>query len=255
MILSILAVALLSLPDPLLAKTFGGSDGALVIIDCSTGETQRQNPALCAAKLPPCSTFKIWNTAIGLETGLLTSADQPFYEWDGVKRSIDAWNHDLTLRQAYTASCVPAYQSLARRIGSERMNEWLLKLGYGNRNTASGSDVFWLPSPDRTALLISADEQARLLRQLANGDVPFSPNTLAILKDIMVAKSTSRGMLLGKTGTGGAGKATPAVGWFVGYIISNKTMIAFACVLVGNGATGKDARHAVEKFFARQNLI
>lgn len=255
MIPSLLAAAVLSLPDPLLAKAFGESDGALVLIDCASGETQRQNPALCAAKLPPCSTFKIWNTAIGLETGLLTSADQPFYEWDGVKRSIESWNHNLTLRQAFAASCVPAFQSLARRIGAGRMNGWLLKLGYGDRNTSSGNDVFWLPSPDRTALLISADDQALLLRQLAIGDVPFSKNTLAILKDIMAAKSTSRGTLFGKTGTGAAGKSTPAVGWFVGYIVSHKTKIAFACVLTGQGATGKNARHAVEQFFARQNLF
>jgi beta-lactamase class D len=230
-----------------LTKAFEGHQGALVLIDCKSGETGRYNPDLCAARLPPCSTFKIWNTAIGLETGLLTSADQPFWKWDGVRRTIVGWNQDLTLRQAYAASCVPAYQALARKIGPRRMNEWIHKLGYGNEDTSSGNDVFWLPAPDRTPILISPDEQAGLIRRLVNGDLPFSKETLTILKEIMTVKTADRGTLYGKTGTGGAGKDTPAVGWFVGYVVSDKSTVAFACVLKGKDATGKNARTLVEK--------
>ena len=244
MILPLLVAASLSLPD--VSKVFGDREGALVVIDCASGETRRFNPTLCATRLPPCSTFKIWNTAIGLETGLLTSADQPFYKWDGTKRSIDGWNQDLTLRQAYAASCVPAYQALARKIGSTRMDEWVRELGYGDRDTTAGNDVFWLPAPGRKPIHISPDEQAILLRRLVNGDIPFSANTRAILKEVMTAKTTDRGTLYGKTGTGGAGKDTPAVGWFVGYIVSGEKTFAFACVLTGNKAAGKDARALVE---------
>ena len=245
MILPLLFAASLSFPDA--SKAFDGREGALVVIDCASGETRRFNPTLCATRLPPCSTFKIWNTAIGLETGLLTSADQGFYKWDGVKRSIDGWNQDLTLRQAYAASCVPAYQALARKIGPTRMDEWLRNLGYGDRDTSSGNDVFWLPAPGRKPILISPDEQAILLRRLVNGDIPFSANTHAILKEIMTATTTDRVTLYGKTGTGGTGKGTPAVGWFVGYWVAGEKTLAFACVLTGKKATGKDARALVEK--------
>ncbi|TSA31162.1 MAG: class D beta-lactamase [Verrucomicrobiaceae bacterium] len=247
MIPALLAAALLHLPEAAFTKAFVGHQGALALIDCKSGEAERYNPDLCARRLPPCSTFKIWNTAIGLETGILTSAEQPFFKWDGEKRFIDDWNQDLTLRQAYTFSCVPAYQALARKIGPARMNGWIHKLGYGNEDTSSGNDVFWLPAPDRKPILISPDEQADLIRRLVNGDLPFSKNTLAILKDIMTAKTTARGTLFGKTGTGGAGKDTPAVGWFVGYVTSDKSTVAFACVLTGQDATGKNARALVEK--------
>lgn len=169
----ILAAAVL-IPEATLTKAFNGRDGALVLIDCKSGKTERHNPALCARTLPPCSTFKIWNTAIGLETGILTGADQPFFKWDGEKRFIEDWNQDLTLRQAYAFSCVPAYQALARQIGHARMDGWIHKLGYGNEDTASGNDVFWLPAPDRKPILISPDEQADLIRRLVNGDLPFS---------------------------------------------------------------------------------
>lgn len=250
----LLAVSLL-IPDGSLAKAFKGRDGALVLIDCATGEIQRHNPPLCAEKFAPCSTFKIWNTAIGLETGFLTGADQPFYKWDGVKRPIGGWNHDLTLREAYAVSCVPAYQELARRIGPERMNKWLKKLGYGNEDTSSGNDVFWLPATGRRPLLISADEQAALLRRLAKGKVPFSAETQAILKDVMTAKKTEQGTLYGKTGTSGKLEETEGIGWFVGYVVSGGRTLAFACLLRGGNVMGKDARAVVERLLAGQNLL
>ena len=256
MILPLLTAASLSLGLGDISKSFDGREGALVLIDCTSGKTERFNPELCATKLPPCSTFKIWNTAIGLETGLLTSADQSFWKWDGLEHPIRAWNQDLTLRQSYATSCVPAYQALARAIGSARMNEWLKRLGYGDRNTSSGIDVFWLPAPGRASLLISADEQAALMKRLVAGDVPFSQKTLATLKGIMLARTTDHGQLYGKTGTSGDAEAgKPETGWFVGYVVSGKTTLAFACVLTGKKAAGKDARALVEKLFADRRLL
>lgn len=98
-----------------LKTALGEREGTWVVIDCATQKSQVFNSKLSTEKVAPCSTFKIWNTAIGLETGILSSADQSFYKWDGTKREIEAWNKDLTLREAYAASCVPAYQALARK--------------------------------------------------------------------------------------------------------------------------------------------
>jgi len=256
MFFTLLAASALFVPEASIKEAFDGRTGALVLIDCANGETLRYNPPLCAENVAPCSTFKIWNTAIGLETGILTGADQPFWKWDGVKRSIEPWNGDLTLRQAYAASCVPAYQALARQIGPERMDAWIAKLGYGNRDTSSGNDVFWLPAPGRRAILISADEQAALLRRLATGDIPFSAQTREILKDIMTAKVTGRGTLYGKTGTSGnVGEGNPRIGWFVGYIVSGQKTLAFACLLLGPDATGKEARAVVERAMTGVGLL
>jgi len=248
--LAIIAAAGLIAPEDPVAKAFDGRPGALVLTDCASGKTQRFNPALCAARLPPCSTFKIWNTAIGLEAGILKGADQPFYKWDGKIRSIDTWNQDLKLREAYAVSCVPGYQALAREIGSERMDEWLKKLGYGNLDTSAGNDIFWLPGPGRTPILISPDEQAQLLCRLSNGKVPFSKKTLAVLQDIMFVKTMGRWSLYGKTGSSGKLPDGSAVAWFVGYAVSDSGKLAFACLLTGGNTTGKDARSLVEQVFA-----
>ena len=92
-----------------------GYDAALVIYNRANGETVNINSARGSQRLSPCSTFKIYNTLIGLELGLIKDADEPWYKWDDVKRDIEGWNQDLTLREAFRVSAVPAYQILARK--------------------------------------------------------------------------------------------------------------------------------------------
>ena len=71
-----------------------------------------------AAKLP-ASTFKIPNSIIALETGVVGDPDTDVFKWDGIKRPIEAWNRDHTMRTAIAASAVPVYQEIARRIGPQ----------------------------------------------------------------------------------------------------------------------------------------
>ncbi len=246
----------LAIPADTVSKAFNGHLGAFVLIDCSSGETFRSDAARCAEKVAPCSTFKIWNSAIGLETGVISDPDELFWKWDGTKRWLETWNKDQTLRSAFAASCVPAYQSLARQIESARMQEWLDKIAYGNRDISAGLDVFWLPKPpERKTILISADQQALMLARLVGGKLPFSAKTLAALKSIMTLQTTTRGTLYGKTGTGGDEKGDYNLGWFVGYVESSGQTYTFACLLKGRGVAGKDARAATEMILTDRGLL
>ncbi|MDD4203237.1 MAG: penicillin binding protein transpeptidase domain-containing protein, partial [Candidatus Omnitrophica bacterium] len=56
-------------------------DTALVIYNRSTEEMINVNPTFSARRLSPCSTFKIYNTLIGLELGLIEGPDVPWYKW------------------------------------------------------------------------------------------------------------------------------------------------------------------------------
>lgn len=251
MIAVLLATALTLSPDTV-QKALGGREGAFVLIDCANGETFRSDAAACAEQAAPCSTFKIWNSAIGLETGVVTDPDALFWKWDGVKRTTVAeWNQDQTLRSAIAISCVPAYQALARKIGASRMQEWIDRIGYGDRDISAGIDVFWLPAPGRKTILISPDEQAALLCRLADRTLPFSARTYDVLKSIMKLRETERGTLYGKTGTGGGDFG----GWFVGYVESQGRSYAFACRLKGDGVMGKDARAATEAILLSRELL
>jgi beta-lactamase class D len=61
---------------------------------------------------------------IGLETGLVNLTDTVFV-WDSLPRRMDVWEKDMTLKEAFHVSCVPCYQELARKIGADRMNDYL----------------------------------------------------------------------------------------------------------------------------------
>jgi beta-lactamase class D len=71
----------------------------------------------------------------------------------------------MSMREAIGASAVPIYQELARRIGLERYQQWLARLGFGNRQTGAALETFWLDGPRQ----ISAIEQARFVANLAQG--------------------------------------------------------------------------------------
>ena len=102
----------------------------------------------------PASTFKIVNSLIGLQTGVIES-DSMVIKWDGIKRPFESWNRDLNMYDAFRASSVPYYQEVARRIGKDTMQTWLDSLSYGSKKITTRIDSFWLDN----SLTISPDEQ------------------------------------------------------------------------------------------------
>ena len=243
-------------------QVFQGKQAVLVVTDTLTSETYVSDPALAREAFGPCSTFKIWNTLVGLEEGILKHPDDPFWKWDGEKRSFADWNRDLTLREAFRVSCVPAFQELARKIGPERMQEWLDKIGYGNRDMCNRPDSFWLPRADQPNILITPEEQAALINKLITGKLPVKKETVDALLNIMQIESTSRSTLFGKTGSGlRAAKEGPSadndfdMGWLVGVLDSGGHKYSYACLVLGAGLGGKEARAAVQKIFRDSGML
>ena len=233
-----------------------GYDAALVIYNRESGEVINVDSELSARRLSPCSTFKIYNTLIGLELGLIKGADEPWYKWDGVKRAIEGWNQDLTLREAFRVSAVPAYQILAREIGAARMKDYIEKIAYGTQDISAGIDSFWLPRPDTTSIRISADEQIVLLNKLLDGKLPFSEKNVAILRDIMQVEKTDKGVFYGKTGSGTDADGKWNLGWFVGFLEHGDTTYVFACnITAGDNPSGVVAREIVQKVFQSQGFL
>ena len=237
-------------------KLFGTYDTALVIVNRSSGAVTDVNPELSARRLSPCSTFKIYNTLIALRLGLLKGADDSWYTWDGVHRDIEEWNRNLTLREAFRVSAVPAFQALAREIGPERMKTYIDRIGYGNGDISSGIDTFWLPRSGKAGILISANEQVALLNKLLDGRLPFSGKELKTLHEVMLVAETPKGKLYGKTGSGRSAEGEEELGWFVGFLESGGAEYVFACNITGGEhPSGKAARAIVENVFRSQNLL
>lgn len=233
---------------------FKGYDAAFVLHNRSSAETVSVDSVRAAQRLAPCSTFKIYNTLIGLELGLIEGPDDPWYTWDGVRRSYDAWNKDLTLREAFSVSAVPAYQVLARQIGQKRMKIYMERIGYGSGDISAGVDVFWLPRPGRESIVISADEQVELLNKLLDGKLPFSEQNVAILRDVMRVVETEKGVFYGKTGSGTS--AAGELGRFVGFLESKGDVYVFACNITGGeNPSGAVAREIVESVLKAEGLL
>lgn len=239
--------------DPSLFKSY---DTAMVLYDRSSGTEINVDPTLSARRFPPCSTFKIYNTLMGLELGLIKEPDAPWYQWDKVHRDMEAWNQDLTLREAFRVSAVPAYQILARQIGAERMKRYLEQINYGTQDISAGIDVFWLNPSQATPLMISADEQIELLNKLLDGKLPFSEKNVAILRDIMQVDKTEKGTLYGKTGSAMSVDGKWLLGWFVGFLEHGKTTYVFACNITGGKEpSGKVAKTIMQDVLKSQGLL
>ncbi|OAV43257.1 penicillin-binding transpeptidase domain-containing protein [Lewinella sp. 4G2] len=187
--------------------------GSVLLYDAVTDSLFSNDFAWKTAGALPASTFKIVNTAIGLEMGLLEDRNTIF-EWDGTTRNVESWNKDMTLAQAYARSCVPCYQGLARRIGPDSMNHYLAKLDYGDfRVSADSIDLFWLLGSARITPL----EQIEFLRRIHEEKLPLQPETLSELKAIMKRSDGDGYDLYGKTGWSVDGGHNN--GWFVGYAV------------------------------------
>jgi len=198
-----------------------GVPGSFSLYDLKNGSYVLTNPDQFKQPFTPASTFKICNSLIGLETGVIE--DENFViKWDGVERSIKAWNADQDLKTAYKNSTVPYYQELARRVGPERMYRLLSKAGYGNADTSGGLDRFWLDG----GLRVTPEEQIDFLRRLYNNELPFSRRSIEIVKRIMIEEEHPEYTFRTKTGWGK--QEGENVGWYVGYVTTKSNVYFFA---------------------------
>ncbi len=203
--------------------------GAMAVFDTKDGKLSCSDPAKCSTGYLPASTFKIANTIIGLETGVLSDAESPL-PWDGKEYQNPDWNHDHTLRSAVQVSCLPCFQGIARRIGEAQMQEWVKRLDYGNHDTSGAVDFFWLGG----GLRISPFQQIDFLRRLDGGALPIQEHTLDVVRDVITLDVGADYVLRGKTGLGGPPEQPSEVGWFVGFLELGERRVFFATVIDGH---------------------
>lgn len=169
----------------------------------------------------PASTFKIVNSLIGLQTGVISS-DSMVIKWDGVQRRIADWNKDLTMYEAFRVSAVPYYQEVARRIGKDRMEYWMdtVNYGAGAKDTAfqikTAIDTFWL---DNT-LKLTPDEELGLVKMLYFDQLPFFKTYQEKVKKAMLFENETTYRLAYKTGWGKKENGDH-LAWIVGWVEEN----------------------------------
>jgi beta-lactamase class D len=205
--------------------------GAILIYD-SKNETYYSNDfAWAKMGIIPASTFKIPNSIIALETGVIQN-DSVVFKWNGEKRKFKKWEEDLTFKKAFQVSCVPCYQEVAREIGVKRMKAYLKKLDYPEMIFDTLTiDNFWLQGRSK----ISQMQQIDFLERLYFSKLPISKRTENILKDILLIKKTESYTLSGKSGWGM--RSDMDNGWLVGYLETNNSVYFFATNVEMKNAT------------------
>ena len=172
----------------------------------------------------PASTFKIFNSMAALDAGAIAD-ETTVLKWDGIDRGNAGWNQDQDMRTAFRNSTVWFYQELARRIGEQRMQEFVRREHYGNEEISGGIDRFWLGG----GLRISVTEQVEFVRKVYLHRLGFSERAQCIVNDIMLLEQGSAGTLRAKTGW--TEERGEQVGWFVGYIERQRDVFLFAMKL------------------------
>ena len=200
-----------------LSRHFQGITGTFVLLDGQTGAFTRWNAARADQRFAPCSTFKIPNTAILLESGAATDPEFVVKYDPALKASREAWRKDHTLRTAYRDSVLWYYHALSKKAGLPAEARLVKQFAYGNADT-SGSVTddgpFWIDG----SLRISANEQVAFLKRLHENRLGLSERTTRLTKDIMIAEERPEGILRAKTGAcnpAGDGQVTL---WYVGYV-------------------------------------
>jgi beta-lactamase class D len=219
-------------------------NGSIIIYNLNQDLFYQRNPERNDTSFLPGSTYKIPNSLISLETGVIQN-DVDVLTWDGIERGlpgspIDEWNQDLNMRLAFKYSAVWFYQVLARKIGHPRMQDFVTKIQYGNQNIGAAKDIdnFWLEGE----LRITPRQQIDFLRRLQQNDLPFAQKNIDLVKDIAIAEQSSTYVLRAKTGW--VTSITPQIGWYVGYLEQNNNVYFFATNI--DMVTEKDAASRLE---------
>lgn len=233
-----------------LSGYFEGFEGCFVLLDGKKDELTVYNEVKCKKRVPPCSTFKIVNSLIGLETGVLQD-ENTLLKWDGTKYPIPEWNKDHTLASAVSNSVVWYFQQVAAKIGEERMQSYLNRISYGNMDISGGITKFWLQS----SLMVSPLEQVELLRNFHEYNLPFSSRNIDIVKKVLVLSKENGVAFSGKTGSGiSDGKGVN--GWFVGYVERDNNVYYFAAnIEAEDGASGVKAKELAAKILKDKGIL
>lgn len=183
----------------------------------------------------PASTFKIINSLIGIETGILDPKE--VMKWDGKPKAFKQWEADYAFKEAFQNSVVWYFQDVARRIGKPTMQKYLDSMQYGSKKIIGAVDSFWL----NNTLTLTSDEQMGILKRVYFNKLSnlFSSRTMSIVKDAMLMEKTDKYSISYKTGLT-IGKNGLPLSWIIGWVEhpgANPTVNFFVLNAEGNVTT------------------
>lgn len=235
---------------------FHGLNGSAVLYDAPNMQYIIYNQDLALTQKSPCSTFKIISSLIALEHGLI-DPDHSTRPWSGEEFWNEAWNRDISFREAFRESCVWYFRQVIDDIGRERMQEGVTELGYGNcdisdwegrlntNNSNRALTGFWIES----SLKISPKEQTEVMERIFGPEPAYSKWVQEELKQVMLVEGIADESppVYGKTGMG-MDHGIVVDAWFTGFAELEGRNLYF-CVYLGQ-TDGKDVSSTVAREIA-----
>ncbi len=220
--------------------------GCFLVYDMNTRRTRVWEAQACDLRTSPASTFKIPHALIGLETGVIPSAEA-VRPWDEEKHSSAPWGHaDQTLTTAIRDSVVWYFQEVAAELGENRMLDYLERFDYGNKQVGGYLTTFWLDG----TLAISGHEQMDFLRRFWLGKLPVAKRHVDAVREILTQPITALRPRVGEPGdfdrawgttaktafkTGATVHGAGHVTWLVGRVQDGENDVVFVSRVTGEG--------------------
>lgn len=219
-----------------LSSNFGDYTGSFVLYDQATDKWNIYNIDNASTRIPPNSTYKIYDALLGLESGIITPEHSTF-TWNGEPCPFESWESDQDLTSAMHNSVNWYFQAIDSQAGFQSVKTFLQTINYGNQNTGTNLNLYWTDF----SLKISPIEQVELLQNFYQNNFHFDSKNIQAVKKALLLSTTSSGSLYGKTGTGRV-NGKDVNGWFIGYIeTSNNTYYFATNIQSSSGATGSQA--------------
>ncbi len=191
------------------------ADGCFTMLDNTNSKVTVYNMELDTMRFSPVSTFDVFTSLVGLETGKVVN-DSMIIRWDGVRRPVKEWNRSLNMRDAFKVGSVPYFQEVVRRIGIDTMKLFIDSVGYGNKMIVEPIDSFWL----NNSLKISPDEQLGLMKKMYFDQLPFRKSVQQSLREMMLQEDNTTYKFSYKTGES-LGEDGVKTGWVIGWVEEN----------------------------------
>lgn len=202
----------------------------------------------CKMRHSPCSTFKVAIGLMGYEEGILLDETHPKFPFKkGYIDWMEVWRqpHDATMWMKN--SCVWFSQVVTQKLGTEKFQNYMNKLNYGNRNISGGLMTSWISS----SIKISPLEQINFMQKLAEEKLPLSLKSQQMVKNIIFTEEQNGWKIYGKTGSCNGDVKNGQSGWFVGFAEKGERRIIFANYIEEQGKqdylSGRIAREEVKE--------
>ena len=226
----------------LLGRAAVAAPACTLIADAASGKMLVQDGP-CNDRVTAASTFKIPLSLIGFDTGYLKDAHTPALPYkDEYKTMMESWKITTDPTIWMEDSVVWYSQVMTQDMGLAKLQGFVDRFNYGNRDLSGGLTKAWLSS----TLQISPSEQVAFIRAMLAGKLPVSPRALAMTKTIMPKIEADDGWTLwGKTGSGlqagadGKLDRERQLGWFVGWATRGKQTVVYA-YLIRDDAKAED---------------